>query len=157
MKKIALCPGSYDPITRGHEDIIRRAAALFGKCEVWVMNNENKKYLLSLEERTALCRAVFRGEKGIRVFSSDGMLLDLVKDRPEAVLVKGIRSGKDLDYERPMADWHREKGGCETLYLGAKEEFLTLSSTKVREIFAEKGDLSPFVSEEVGKFLANKL
>ncbi len=157
MKKIALCPGSYDPVTRGHEDIIRRAAALFGECEVWVMNNEHKKYLFPLETRAALCRAAFRGEKGIRVRVSDGMLLDIVKDRPEAVLVKGIRNGADLEYERPMAAWHREKGGCETLYLDSKDEFREVSSTKVRAVIAEKGDLSPFVSEKVRKFLANKL
>ena len=121
------------------------------------MNNEHKTYLFSPEERLALCRAAFRGEKGIRVRYSDGMLLDLVKDRPEAVLVKGIRNAADLEYERPMAAWHREKGGCETLYLDANEEFRGVSSTKVRELLAKKGDLTPYLSEKVRKFLANKL
>lgn len=157
MKRFAVCPGSYDPVTRGHEDIVRRAAAIFGACEVWVMNNENKTYDLSLEQRADLCRAAFREDRNIRVFAYEGLLLDRLRERPGAVLVKGIRTAEDLEYERPMSDWHREKGGFETLFLDAIEEYRTLSSTKVRQVIAEKGDLSPFVSRPVEEFYQNKL
>ena len=157
MKKFAVFPGSFDPITIGHEDVIRRAAAVFGSCVVLVMNNDQKKYRFSPEQRVALCRAAFRGERKITVQYDAGQLSDWLLAHPGAVLVKGLRSGTDLEYEKPQAAHHRLHAGCETLFLVAKDEFQSVSSTKVRQKMEENGDLSGLLSEKVEKFFRNKL
>ncbi len=157
MNRYAICPGSFDPVTLGHENIVRRAAAIFGKCEVLVMNNENKEYLLSLQDRFELCRAAFDGEENITVSCYAGQLLDYVKVRPEAVLVKGIRNAADLAYEKPMSLFHRKGCGTETFYLDAEEAFKEISSTRIRALLAKNGEVGAYLSEKVVKLLQNKL
>lgn len=157
MKKIAVCPGSYDPITLGHVDIIRRAAALFGNCEVVVMDNRDKKYRFSSEERLCFCKAAFEGEENITVSYYGGMLYEYLSDRKEAVLVKGVRNEKDFLYEKKMAEFNFVHCGVETLYLDAKQELATLSSTLVREKIEKKEDLSACLPQNVVKLLQNKL
>lgn len=157
MKKTAVCPGSYDPVTLGHVDIARRAARIFGSCEVVVMDNRDKKYLFSPEERVALCRAAFEGEDNITVSYYGGMLYEYLSHREDAVLVKGIRDEKDYLYERNMAEFNLAHCGVETLYLDASPEFALLSSTLVREKIGRKEELSSFLPEKVVKLLQNKL
>ena len=150
MKRIAVCPGSYDPITRGHEDIVRRAAKVFGSCEVVVMDNREKTYRFSAEER-------LEGEENVSVSYYGGMLYEYLSGREDAVLVKGIRNEKDFLYEKEMAAFNYAHCGVETLYLDAKEEYSHLSSTVVREKLEKKEDLSASLSENVVKLLQNKL
>lgn len=157
MKKIAVCPGSYDPITLGHVDIIRRAADIFGFCEVVVMENREKKYRFSSEERLQFCKAVFDGEENITVSYYGGMLYEYLKGRPEAVLVKGVRNETDYLYEKKMAEFNFAHCGAETLYLDAKEELAGLSSTLVREKIDKKEDLSSYLPKHVIKLLQNNL
>lgn len=157
MKRKAVCPGSFDPVTLGHVDIARRAARIFGACEVVVMNNRDKTYLFSPEERTELCRAAFEGEENISVSYYEGMLYEYLSGREDAVLVKGIRDEKDHQYEKNMAEFNFAHCGVETLYLDAKEELRELSSTLVREKIEKKEDLSAFLPENVVKLLRNKL
>ncbi|MBQ4037497.1 MAG: pantetheine-phosphate adenylyltransferase [Clostridia bacterium] len=152
----AVCPGSYDPITVGHEDIVRRARALFGRVEVVVMNNREKEYLFSLEERYAMACAAFEGEEGIEVYSSEGMLYDYLRGK-DAVLVKGVRDEKDFLYERNCAVFNFEHSGVETLYLDSSAALRTLSSTVVRDKIEKKESLKGLVSEKVVKLLRNKL
>jgi len=157
MKRLAVCPGSYDPVTLGHVDLVLRAKELFGEVEVVVMNNREKHYLFSLEERYELCKAAFEGVKGVRVFFSDGMLYEYLSEKEGAVLVKGIRNGTDFLYEKKMACFNREKCGVETVYFAADENLLSLSSTKVRQKMKNKEDISHLVPENVIKLLNNKL
>ncbi|MBE6712876.1 MAG: pantetheine-phosphate adenylyltransferase [Ruminococcaceae bacterium] len=157
MKKIAVCPGSYDPVTRGHADLARRAAKLFGACRVVVMNNRDKKYLFSLEERFELCKAAFSADENITVDWFEGMLYEYLGTLEEPVLVKGVRNETDFLYEKNMARFNLEHSGVETLYLDASESFATLSSTQVREKIAKKEDLSRDLPQEVLKLLRNKM
>ncbi len=157
MKKTAVCPGSYDPVTLGHMDIARRAAKIFGACRVVVMNNRDKKYRFSLEERYALCCAAFEGEENITVDRYEGMLYEYLGGVEEPVLVKGVRNEKDFLYERKMAEFNFEKSGVETLYLDAAEGYETLSSTLVREKIEKNGELEGLLSEKVIKLLSNKM
>ncbi len=157
MKKLAVCPGSFDPITLGHVDIAKRAAAIFGACRVVVMNNREKTYRFSLEERYALCRAALEGEENISVDCYEGMLYEYLGTLDEPILVKGIRNEKDFVYEKNMAEFNLEKSGVETLYLNASEKYLTLSSTLVREKMEQREELSDLLPEKVIKLLQNKL
>ncbi len=157
MKKIAVCPGSFDPITLGHIDIAKRAARIFGHCRVVVMNNREKEYLFSLEERYALAVAAFEGEENITVDFSDGMLYEYLLKLDEPVLVKGIRNEKDYSYEKEMAKFNFLHSKTETVYLDASEEYGDLSSTLVREKIKKKEDLSHLLSEKVIKLLQNKM
>lgn len=157
MKKIAVCPGSYDPVTLGHVDIARRAAKLFGACRVVVMNNREKEYLFSLEERFRLCKAAFAEDENITVDLYEGMLYEYLGTLEEPVLVKGIRNETDYLYEKNMAQFNFAHSGVETLYLDASEKFMTLSSTQVRAKIAKKEDLSEDLPKDVLKLLQNKM
>jgi pantetheine-phosphate adenylyltransferase len=157
MKKIAVCPGSFDPITLGHIDIAKRAAALFGHCRVVVMNNREKEYLFSLEERYCLAKAALEGEENISVDFFEGMLYEYLLGLDEPVLVKGIRNEADYLYEKKMAEFNFLHSGTETMYLDANPEFQALSSTLIREKIAKKEDLSGLLSEKVIKLLPNKM
>ena len=129
MKKLAVCPGSFDPVTLGHVDVAKRAAAIFGACRVVVMNNREKNYRFSLEERYALCCAAFEGEENITVDLYEGMLYEYLGTLDEPILVKGVRDEKDFLYEKKMAEFNFEKSGVETMYLSASSPYLSLSST----------------------------
>lgn len=148
MKRVAVCPGSYDPITKGHEDVIRRAAKLFGECIVLVMDNREKTYRFTPEERVALCECAFEGEEKIRVMYDAGMLYEFLLRQENAVLVKGIRNETDYLYERKMAEFNYEKSGVETLYLDAREEYRSVSSTVVREKISKNEALSCLIPEK---------
>ena len=157
MKKNAVCPGSFDPITKGHLDVARRAVELFGACRILVMNNAEKNYLLSLKDRYDLCLAAVEGEKGISVDYSDGMLYSYLQGMKDPVIVKGVRNEQDFLYEKKMAEFNFAHCGVETLYLDAKEELSSLSSTLVREKIRAGEDVSPYLPENVVKLLKNKL
>ncbi len=158
MKRLAILPGSFDPPTLGHVSLARRAAAIFGSCRVVVMNNRDKQYLFSLEERFSFCKAAFSEEENITVDVFEGMLYDYVKQtKQEAVLVKGVRNEKDFLYEKQMADFNFEHCGVETLYLDAKGSLQELSSTLVREKIQKGEDLSAYLPENVIKHLQKKL
>ncbi len=158
MKRVAVVPGSFDPVTLGHVDLARRAAALFGSCEVVVMNNREKKYLFSIQERFEMCRLAFSEDENIKVTFSEGMLYEYLDGRKDsAVLVKGVRDEKDFCYEKKMAQFNFSHCGVETLYLDAREGMKSLSSTLVREKWKKKESLSDLLPEKVIKHLQNKL
>lgn len=155
--EIAVCPGSYDPITLGHVDVIRRAAALFGACRVVVMNNAEKNYLFSLEERFLLCKEALSDLENVTVDCSDGMLYEYLGTLDAPILVKGVRNEADFLYEKKMARFNFEHSGVETVYLDASEDYATLSSTLVREKMAKKEDLTGLLPKQVLKLLQNKM
>lgn len=144
---IALIPGSFDPITMGHIDIIERTAARFDKVFVAVMNNDSakhdstlssKNYTFNMEERLYFVRVSLAHLENVEVLSSSGMLIDLFDEVGADVIVKGVRNGEDLEYEMKHAKWnkaHNER--VETLFLPADDRLSSVSSTMVRTLMAE--------------------
>ena len=158
MNRLAFFPGSFDPVTLGHVDLAKRIADLFGECRVVVMNNREKQYLFSLEERYALCRAAFAADARITVDRYEGLFYEYVsRVGREAFVVKGMRDEKDFLYERIITEYNYQHGGLETLYLDAREELRNVSSSLVREKIAKKEDLSALLPEEVIKHLQDNL
>ena len=133
-QRIAVVPGSFDPITNGHIDVIRRATELYDKVFVAVMINDQKNYRFTLEEREAIARAALEGLERVEVISSRGWLWELAKDLGACAIVKGYRNETDLEYEQKMAEFNKEHNpDAETVLLKASDGLETLSSTVVRE------------------------
>ncbi len=165
---IALIPGSFDPITLGHVDIVERTAKKFDKVYVAVMNNDSSKhdktlssksYMFDMDTRLAFVRLSTEHLKNVEVISSSGMLIDLFDDVCADVIVKGIRNEEDLNYELIHAKWNKEHNPrVETLFLPASENLCDVSSTIVRKMISEKNydGLSSVLSEKALKFLKNK-
>ncbi len=140
--------GSFNPITKGHEDIVLRAAEKFDEVIVAVFNNAEKKYDFTLEEREELCRKTFEKIKNVRVVSSDGMVVDLCRRENCFSLLRGIRNGGDLDYEIYMRDANNSfDSRCETFFLPARRELAECSSSAVRKLISDGKDFSPLVPE----------
>ena len=134
MERVAVYPGSFDPITNGHIDVIRRATELYDKVFVAVMINDQKKYRFTLEEREAIARAALEGLERVEVISSRGWLWELAKNLGACAIVKGYRNETDLEYEQKMAEFNKEHNpDAETVLLKASDGLETLSSTVVRE------------------------
>ena len=145
---IGVVPGSFDPITNGHLDVIIRAAALCERVFVAVMINEHKKYMFSLAEREDIAHAACRGLSNVQVISSSGMLFELCRELSAEVIIKGVRNEIDREYELKMAEYNREHNpDATTLLLDAKEELTDISSTAVRELIGAGGDLREYLPE----------
>lgn len=133
-QRIAVVPGSFDPITNGHIDVICRATELYDKVFVAVMINDQKNYRFTLEEREAIARAALEGLERVEVISSRGWLWELAKDLGACAIVKGYRNETDLEYEQKMAEFNKSHNpDAETVLLKASDGLETLSSTVVRE------------------------
>ncbi|MEX1079085.1 MAG: pantetheine-phosphate adenylyltransferase [Homoserinimonas sp.] len=157
MRRIAVVPGSFDPVTRGHIDVIERAAGLFDELHVLVVHNPDKSALLPVAQRVALLEKSI-AEAGlpsnITVTSwSVGLLVDYCTDVGASVLVKGVRSGVDVAYETPMAIVNRNLAGVETIFLLPDPAHAHVSSSLVRQVAALGGDVSPYVPRAVAEFL----
>jgi pantetheine-phosphate adenylyltransferase len=153
---IAICPGSFDPITHGHLDIIARAARLFDEVVVAVGRNSAKNYLFTADERLALVRETTGHLPNVTVEALDGLLVDFAKAHGAGVLVKGIRFASDFDFELQMAHINAVVGSVETVMLPASSVWSTLSSTMVREVASFGGDVSAFVPEVVARQIRHK-
>ena len=151
-----LVPGSFDPITVGHLDIVRRAHALFGEVVVAIGNNSTKSYLFSFEERVALVEGATAGLGGITVEAMDGLLVDFCNDRGIPAVVKGLRFGADFDFELQMAHMNEEMGGIETVLLPAARDHVTLSSTIIRQVVRLGGDVTAYVPANVAAAIAER-
>ncbi len=146
MARNAIYPGSFDPVTYGHLDVMKRAAFIFGKVVVAVANNPNKKYMFSLEDRVAMVREATKGMKGIMVEGFDGLVVDLARRRKAGVLVRGLRMTADFEYEFQMAETNRRLAeDIETVFLMPSEGFSFLSSSLLKEVAKFGAKLSPFV------------
>ena len=156
--KIAVCPGSFDPVTNGHLDIIERASKIFDKVVVAVMVNSKKKPTFSLEERCQLLTRVTADLPNVEVMSSDALLSEWVNSIGDCVLVKGLRAVSDFESEFQMALINRKLNPkLETLFLPTSEEHLYLSSSIVKEICSLNGDISPFVPQSVLEYVQKRL
>lgn len=157
-KKIAIYPGSFDPITLGHLDIINRAAKLFDKVIVVVMVNPAKKCSFSPEERVNLIKECASSLKNIEVEFSDGLLADYAKEKNAQVIIKGLRALSDFEYEFQMALTNSKLNPeVETLFLTTRAENMYLSSSMVRQIASMGGDISGFVPDIIHKKIINRL
>ena len=157
MSPFAVVTGSFDPVTVGHVDLVRRAASIFGRCVLLVVNNREKNYLFTPEERVAFCRAAAASLPGVEVDYYEGMLYEWLLAHPGCVIVKGVRNGEDLAYERTQSTFNYAHSGVETLYLDAREELKEISSSLVRARLAEKGDWERLVPKEIVTILRGKL
>ena len=154
----AVFPGSFDPLTNGHVDIIERSVAIFGHVVVGVLNNPSKKSLFSEEERVALIKREFAGSQGhVTVVSFSGLLVDFVQSLKSRVVIRGLRAISDFDYEAQMALINRKLAPTiETLFLTAREEHSYISSSVVKQVALLGGDVTGMVPASVARALKSK-
>ncbi len=153
----AICPGSFDPITLGHLDVIRRAAAMFDRVVVCIVANANKRGFFTLEERREQVRAVTAGYPNVEVDTWDGLLVDYADRFEHPVVVRGLRALSDFEYEFMMALTNKKlNANVETVFLAADERYTYLSSSMVKEIAGFGGDVSRFVPAEVLREIEKK-
>ncbi|MDO5048515.1 MAG: pantetheine-phosphate adenylyltransferase [Actinomycetaceae bacterium] len=153
----AVVPGSFDPITKGHIDIIQRCASLFDEVIVGVAENTSKNYMFSREERVDLARKSIGNIEGVTVENVDGLLAQWCKDRNVDAIVKGLRSAVDANFELPQATVNRQLADIETILLATHPALAHISSTIVKEVAINRGDVSSMVSEHVREALDEKI
>ncbi|MEU6240346.1 pantetheine-phosphate adenylyltransferase [Streptomyces sp. NPDC047024] len=153
----AVCPGSFDPITNGHLDIIARASRLYDEVYVAVMVNKSKQGLFDIDERMALIREVTAAYANVRVEAHHGLLVDFCKERDIPAIVKGLRAVSDFDYELQMAQMNNGLTGVETLFVPTNPTYSFLSSSLVKEVAAWGGDVSHLVPPAVLGALRDRL
>jgi pantetheine-phosphate adenylyltransferase len=158
MIRRAIYPGSFDPVTNGHLDVIERARKLFDEVIVAVAHNDQKHPLFSLEERLDLLRATIGKTKNVEIAPLDGLLVDFAVARKATAVIRGLRAISDFEFEFQMALMNRKlEANVETIFLMPKEEYTYLSSRIVKEIARLGGDVSDFVPGRVAKLLRKKL
>lgn len=151
-------PGSFDPITNGHLDVIQRAAKLFDRVIVAVAGNEAKHPLFSLAERCRLVEGAVKGLANVRVDTFDGLLVQYVESQKAGAIIRGLRAVSDFEFEFQLALMNRNLNQrVETIFMMPKDSYTFLSSRIVKEIARLGGDVSPFVPANVRKALAQKL
>jgi pantetheine-phosphate adenylyltransferase len=150
----AIYPGTFDPLTRGHEDLVRRAASLFDKVVVGIAYSPNKKPFFSVEDRLEIAREVLSHYPNVEVHSFSGLLKDFVREQNGAVIVRGLRAVSDFEYEFQMAGMNRHLlPDVETMFMTPSEQYQFISGTFVREIALLGGDVSKFVFPSVERWL----
>ncbi|SCZ53274.1 pantetheine-phosphate adenylyltransferase [Thiohalomonas denitrificans] len=158
MHIIAIYPGTFDPITNGHTDLISRGARLFDRIIVAIAANPKKTPLFSLEERVELARQALVGMESVEVCGFDSLLADYVRQRDAQVILRGLRAVSDFEYEFQLAGMNRRLApDVETLFLTPAEQYSYISSSLVREVAGLGGDISEFVHPEVKAALNNRL
>ena len=159
LKKVAVYAGSFDPVTKGHVDIIHRAVHMFDTVIVGVLNNTNKTYWFDLEERKEMLKKVTTDMENIEVQCFEGLLVDFMKKNDSNIIIRGLRAVSDYEYELQIALANKtlSAGEIETIFLPASRENLYISSSIVREIARFGGDLEEFVNKEIIEDLQNKV
>lgn len=152
----AICPGSFDPVTLGHVDIFERAAEQYESVLVAIGASATKKGMFAPEERVELVRQSVRHLDNVEVVTFDGLLVDVCTDRGIGVIVKGLRSGADFEYELQMAQMNSRLAGVETSFLATAPEWGFVSSTLIRQISSMGGDVSEFVPKVVLEALEDR-
>ena len=156
MKRV-VCPGTFDPITLGHIDIIKRASSLFDEVTIAVMVNQTKKTLFTVEERIEMTREVTSQYPNVKVDSWSGLLVDYCKKNDISIIVKGLRAVTDFDYELQMSQVNLQLQGVETLFLSTAPAHSFLSSSLVKEIASYGGDVSSYIPAILLERLKNRL
>lgn len=153
----AVCPGSFDPPTNGHLDIIGRAAALFDEVVVAVLMNKSKKSLFTVEERIAMLTEVIAPYPNVRVDSFHGLLVDYCRAHDVRAIVKGLRAVTDFDYELQMAQMNQQLSGVDTLFMSTSPEWSFVASSLVKEIATFGGDVAHLLPASVHKRLVERI
>ena len=154
----AIYPGSFDPVTTGHLDVIRRASGLVDELIVGVLNNKAKTPLFSVEERVKMLKEVTKELPGVKIVPFEGLLIDFAKEMSAKMVVRGLRAVTDFEYELHMAQTnHKLAEDIETVFLTTSLEYSYLSSTIVKEVAAFGGDISQFVPEHVEEKIKSKI
>lgn len=151
-------PGSFDPITRGHEDLVRRAARLFDEVIVGVAESPNKRPFFSLEERVDMARAALAEVPGVSVLGFSGLLMKFMEEQGATVVLRGLRAVSDFEYELQLAGMNRKLNpAVETLFLTPSEQYMFVSASLVREIARLGGDVSEFVHPLINSRLSARM
>lgn len=157
MKKIAVYPGTFDPLTNGHVNLVQRALKLFDEVIIAVASNADKRPFLSYEQRVLLARESFFDEPRVTVEGFDTLLTDFLRAKNAVVVIRGLRAVSDFEYEFSLAGMNRKlMPEIETIYLMSSDEYMFISSSFVREVTKLKGDVSAFVPAVVLKALQDK-
>jgi len=153
---LAVYPGTFDPITRGHEDLVRRASNIFPNLIVAVANNPKKNTLFNLDQRIEMSKEVLGHYNNVQVLGFSGLLKDFVRNNSANVIIRGLRAVSDFEYEFQMAGMNRYMlPEVETIFLTPSDQYQFISSTFVREIALLGGDVKQFVFPNVEKYLSN--
>ncbi|MEK6592054.1 MAG: pantetheine-phosphate adenylyltransferase [Pseudomonadota bacterium] len=158
MKNTAVYPGTFDPMTLGHEDLVRRAARIFDTVIVAVADSRAKKPFFILEERVAMARHVLKDISNVQVTGFSGLLMQFARQHKARVVIRGLRAVSDFEYEFQLAGMNRDLyPDVETMFLTPGEQYMFVSATIVREISIFGGDVSKFVHPHIAKQLAAKI
>jgi pantetheine-phosphate adenylyltransferase len=158
MATLAVYPGSFDPLTNGHVDIIMRGARLFDRIVVAILLNAEKAPLFTIDERVEILRAVFKDQPNVEVDTFDGLLVDYVERRNANVIVRGLRAVSDFEFEFQMALMNRRlKPAVETVFMMPAEQYTYISSRLIKEVFALGGRVHGLVPDMVERRLREKL
>ncbi|PKG22148.1 pantetheine-phosphate adenylyltransferase [Niallia nealsonii] len=157
MASIAVCPGSFDPITYGHLDIIKRGAKVFDQVSICVLNNSSKKPFFTLEERLALIKEVTKDIPNVTVNSYEGLLIDYAKSIQANAIIRGLRAVSDFEYEMQITSMNRVLSEeIETFFIMTNNQYSFLSSSIVKEVSKYNGDISELVPKVVEEALTKK-
>ena len=155
----AVCPGSYDPVTNGHLDVISRASTLFDEVVIGVLVNPAKHGVFTVDERIAMLDGSVRdlGLTNVRTLAFEGLLVDFCREQDAAVIVKGLRASTDFDYELPMAQMNRSLSGVDTLLVPTSAQWSFVSSSLIKEVVTLGGDVAGLVPARVAGMLVQRL
>lgn len=150
MLRIAVFPGSFDPITKGHESIVKRALPLFDKIIIAAGINPEKKYLFTIENRLLWISQVFKNENKVSVDKYNGLTVDFCKDNMAKFILRGLRATTDFEFERSIAQMNKQLyPEIETVFILSLSEFIAINSSIVRNIYLNGGDISHFIPESI--------
>ena len=158
MKTIAIYPGTFDPITNGHTDLVQRASKLFGKVIVAVAANQNKHPFLTLRERVDLAKDILAQHQNVRVIGFDNLLAEFAVQQKANIILRGLRAVSDFEFEFQLANMNRRLAPqLETMFLTPAEQYSYISSSLVREIAMLGGNVAPFVHTKVAAALRKRI
>lgn len=146
----AIYPGSFDPFTNGHLDILERSLKLFPEVIVLVAGNQRKAYAFEVKERVELIRETLKDFQGVKVDSTDGLIMEYARQHKISAVIRGLRSPSDFEYEYMMSSMNKNVyPNCETIFMMTSQGLYFVSSTMIKELYNYRGDISPYVSQAV--------
>lgn len=146
MKRIGLFPGSFDPFTKGHEAVVKKALLLFDEVIIGIGTNTSKNYLFSLEKRKEHIRSLFPNESNVKIETYQKLTVDFCKEIGAGYIIRGLRDSKDFEYEKSIAHMNHDISGIETIFFLTDQQYGAINSTIIREIFRNGGNIKPFVT-----------